>query len=61
MAQGSSSRTDKGSVALDKLPELRAALAQCRKAKAILIIAKLDRLACNMHLVSGLMESSVPS
>jgi DNA invertase Pin-like site-specific DNA recombinase len=40
-------------------PQLIAALAQCRKIKATLVIAKLDRLARNVHFVSGLMESGV--
>jgi len=40
-------------------PELATALALCRKHKARLIIAKLDRLARNVHFISGLMESSV--
>jgi DNA invertase Pin-like site-specific DNA recombinase len=40
-------------------PQLAAAIAAAKKAKAILIIAKLDRLARNVHFVSGLMESGV--
>lgn len=40
-------------------PELIAALWQCKKQKATLVIAKLDRLARNVHFVSGLMESGV--
>ena len=40
-------------------PELLKALDACRKMKATLIIAKLDRLARNVHFVSGLMESGV--
>lgn len=51
--------TGKGSDALDKRPQLKAALAQCKKEKAKLLIAKLDRLARNVHFVSGLMESKV--
>ncbi len=35
------------------------ALALCRKHRATLIIAKLDRLARNVHFISGLMESGV--
>ncbi len=52
--------TGKGANALDKRPQLRAALELCRKRKATLVIAKLDRLARNVHFVSGLMESNVP-
>jgi len=51
--------TGKGSDALSKRPQLKAALAACRKNNATLIIAKLDRLARNVHFVSGLMESKV--
>lgn len=51
--------TGKGADALAKRPQLRAALDACRKQGAALIIAKLDRLARNVHFVSGLMESKV--
>lgn len=51
--------TGKGSDALAKRPQLRAALEACRKLGATLVIAKLDRLARNVHFVSGLMESKV--
>lgn len=40
-------------------PQLLAALAQCRKEKATLIIAKLDRLGRNVAFISNLMESRV--
>lgn len=40
-------------------PQLTTALKACRKQKATLIIAKLDRLARNVHFISGLMESGV--
>lgn len=40
-------------------PQLAAALAMCRREKATLIIAKLDRLSRNVHFISGLMESGV--
>ncbi len=40
-------------------PEIATALAACRKHKAVLVIAKLDRLARNVHFISGLMESGV--
>jgi DNA invertase Pin-like site-specific DNA recombinase len=40
-------------------PQLQAALAECKRRKATLIIAKLDRLARNVHFISGLMESKV--
>jgi DNA invertase Pin-like site-specific DNA recombinase len=38
-------------------PKLNAALAHCRKTKATLLIAKLDRLARNVAFVSALMET----
>lgn len=40
-------------------PQLQAALDMARKKKAILLIAKLDRLARNVHFISGLLESNV--
>ena len=49
--------TGKGANALEKRPKLRAALEICRKQGATLIIAKLDRLARNVHFVSGLLET----
>lgn len=51
--------TGKGSNALDKRPQLRAALAACKKYGATLLIAKLDRLARNVHFVSGLLETGI--
>ena len=40
-------------------PELEKALAACKKHKAKLVIAKLDRLARNVHFISGLMDAGV--
>lgn len=40
-------------------PQLLAALAECKRLKATLVIAKLDRLARNVHFISGLMESGI--
>ncbi|WP_289011605.1 recombinase family protein [uncultured Sphingobacterium sp.] len=40
-------------------PELMAALLQCKKQKATLIIAKLDRLGRNVAFIANLMESRV--
>jgi DNA invertase Pin-like site-specific DNA recombinase len=40
-------------------PVLRDALAQAKRQKAVLLIARLDRLARNVHFISGLMESDV--
>lgn len=40
--------------------QLAAALATAKRTKSTLVIAKLDRLARNVHFVSGLLESNVP-
>lgn len=40
-------------------PKLAEALAECKKHKATLVIAKLDRLARNVHFISGLLESKI--
>ncbi|SAK48267.1 resolvase [Caballeronia calidae] len=49
--------TGKGANALEKRPQLRGALELCKRRGATLIIAKLDRLARNVHFVSGLLET----
>lgn len=41
-------------------PQLAAAIQACRRRKATLIIAKLDRLARNVAFVASLMETGVP-
>lgn len=51
--------TGKGGNALEKRPQLRLALEMCRKTGSTLLIAKLDRLARNVHFVSGLIETGV--
>lgn len=40
-------------------PKLAAAIRECKRSKSTLIIAKLDRLARNVHFISGLLESGV--
>ena len=40
-------------------PKLAEAIAACKRLHATLILAKIDRLARNVHFVSGLMESGV--
>lgn len=40
-------------------PQLAAALAACRRHRAILVVGKLDRLARNVAFISALMESGV--
>ncbi len=51
--------TGKGANALEKRPQLRSALELCKKTGATLLIAKLDRLARNVHFISGLIETGV--
>jgi DNA invertase Pin-like site-specific DNA recombinase len=51
--------TGKGANALSRRPQLLAALAEAKRRKARLVIAKLDRLARNVHFISGLMETGV--
>lgn len=40
-------------------PKLQEAISYCKRHKATLLIAKLDRLARNVHFISGLMEANV--
>src|SRR5471030_927481 len=51
--------TGKGADALDRRPQLAAALSQARKAKASVVVAKLDRLSRDVHFISGLMAQHV--
>lgn len=51
--------TGKGSDALERRPQLKAAIDACKKQKATLVIAKLDRLARNVHFISGLIETGI--
>ena len=43
----------------DNRPKLDAALALCRQKRAVLVIAKLDRLARSVAFISNLMDSGV--
>jgi DNA invertase Pin-like site-specific DNA recombinase len=52
--------TGKGADALDRRPQLAAALAHARKARASVLVAKLDRLSRDVHFISGLMTQRVP-
>jgi DNA invertase Pin-like site-specific DNA recombinase len=52
--------TGKGSDALDRRPQLRAALAAARKHKCHVAVAKLDRLSRDVHFISGLMAHRIP-
>jgi DNA invertase Pin-like site-specific DNA recombinase len=60
LAEFTEEETGKGSNALDRRPQLKAALDYARKAKATLVIAKLDRLSRNVAFIAALMESGVP-
>lgn len=51
--------TGSGSDALERRPQLAAALKAARKAKAPVLVAKLDRLSRDVHFVSGLMSHRV--
>ena len=51
--------TDPGSDALDRRPKLAAALQAARKAKAPILVARLDRLSRDVHFISGLMAHRV--
>lgn len=52
--------TGKGADALDRRPVLREALAQARKAKVAVVVAKLDRLSRDVAFIAGLMSHRVP-
>lgn len=52
--------TGKGADALDRRPQLSAALREARKAKCPVLVAKLDRLSRDVHFISGLMAHRVP-
>jgi DNA invertase Pin-like site-specific DNA recombinase len=52
--------TGKGSDALDRRPQLAAALAKARAMRCPVVVAKLDRLSRDVHFISGLMAHRVP-
>src|SRR5260370_18291057 len=52
--------TGKGTDALDRRPELAAALARARRARCPVVVAKLDRLSRDVAFISGLMAHRVP-
>ena len=51
--------TGSGADALERRPKLAAALKAARKAKAPVLVAKLDRLSRDVHFISGLMAHRV--
>jgi DNA invertase Pin-like site-specific DNA recombinase len=52
--------TGKGADALDKRPQLAAALRKAKPLKAAIVVSKLDRLSRDVHFISGLMTKRVP-
>jgi DNA invertase Pin-like site-specific DNA recombinase len=52
--------TGKGADAMDRRPQLKAALAAARKQRCQVAVAKLDRLSRDVHFISGLMAHKVP-
>ena len=52
--------TGKGSDALDRRPQLAAALSEARRQRCYVGVAKLDRLSRDVHFISGLMVHRVP-
>src|SRR5215813_3494915 len=52
--------TGKGADALDRRPQLAAALAAARAGKCSVLVAKLDRLSRDVAFVAGLMAQRVP-
>src|SRR6187397_1244744 len=52
--------TGKGADALDRRPQLAAALAAAKAAKCCVLVSKLDRLSRDVAFVAGLMAQRVP-
>src|SRR4051812_25981212 len=52
--------TGKGSDALDRRPQLAAALKRAKAERCPVLVAKLDRLSRDVAFVSGLMAQRVP-
>jgi DNA invertase Pin-like site-specific DNA recombinase len=52
--------TGKGADALDRRPQLAAALTEARRRRRPVAVAKLDRLSRDVHFISGLMAHRVP-
>lgn len=61
LAEFTEVETGKGSDALERRPQLDAALAAARRhGKCPVVVSKLDRLSRDVHFVSGLMAHRVP-
>jgi DNA invertase Pin-like site-specific DNA recombinase len=60
IAEHIETESGKGADALDRRPVLAAALAEARKARVPVLVAKLDRLSRDVFFISGLMAQRVP-
>src|SRR6185295_7794415 len=60
LAEYVEAESGKGADALDRRPQLTAALAAARAAKCPVIVSKLDRLSRDVAFISGLMAQRVP-
>jgi len=52
--------TGKGADALEKRPQLSAALRKAKQLGAHIVVSRLDRLSRDVHFISGLMSKRVP-
>jgi DNA invertase Pin-like site-specific DNA recombinase len=52
--------TGKGADAIERRPQLAAALGEARRQRCSVVVAKLDRLSRDVHFISGLMAHRVP-
>ena len=52
--------TGKGADAIERRPQLAAALSEARRQRCSVAVAKLDRLSRDVHFISGLMIHRVP-
>jgi DNA invertase Pin-like site-specific DNA recombinase len=52
--------TGKGSDALDRRPQLAAAISLAQRNHCPIVVAKLDRLSRDVHFISGLMARRIP-
>lgn len=60
LAEFTEVETGKGSDALERRPQLAAALKAAKKADASIVVAKLDRLSRDVAFISALMAKRVP-
>jgi DNA invertase Pin-like site-specific DNA recombinase len=54
------SNVGKGADALERRPQLAAAIKAAHRAKCPVVVSKLDRLSRDVHFISGLMAQRVP-